>query len=842
MASEPTDEAIANFVSFTSTTREQAISFLKANNLDSNKAINAYFEDPTGPQTQTSNYQNDPNVPSFHIEHSDPVPSSIPPSRPPTTLGEQAPAPEYQHTSPAPSQNTTADAAKGLSLAEQEERELQQAVAMSLNQNLGQQETGVTTARQSNFSRATRDDYNEGDWAMTLFNSSAREIIISPDPADRYGHDPQWWNGQPINLPKIVTIQDAHDGDMDWDDILYETQRLVAFLDDTERSFGSVDALASLKSLSTYDSEGSIGRFLETWQDSAVRADPGNQLATVFSSKAYKRPLSVYDTPVHKDFFILESWVEPEHGQTLYDALDRAIWADRPGEELDDVWLEHIGEIFTIKLESTDTTKPIDVKIPAVFYPDRYLAEFRDFSREFRAQRLQDYDNNYKLENLISRFSVAKSAIHRGLTLRDTLEKAATAVSLTLPKSLANGANGLSLTPEAANEEANRLADELRDVSNKIEDKLRGKLPHHKYTLRGVCTEPHVTYVLRPQTHKDDMTDTDSTSVDDWQWWRISFSIDDAKSRQTKSQQDDASAPKNADVIGYTARKVRAVEVLRAAREESKNVLLIYANSNAVNFQEELAPPSLQEFVRADNLAFDAEFKEHEHTENPPSGENGYSNSAMSHDETAERIKLTHDELLESRLRQLTYLLTGDANWTGIPTAPAKPSSLDDSVSRRLLRLERELEKLSRYIPAVRDVLNLHDRFPDLFRPTPQNTLPENLTSQNLASIVLSYASAFPETASRLTSLNDLPIPDAQTSASLIRLQPRLDRLSQVQDQQVKQISELRVHTARVLQRWYEIALVGGGECWAEWEGRLEDVEREVKREEVVRERRAKEL
>ncbi|EAU31430.1 predicted protein [Aspergillus terreus NIH2624] len=199
-------------------------------------------------------------------------------------------------------------------------------------------------------------------------------------------------------------------------------------------------------------------------------------------------------------------------------------------------------------------------------------------------------------------------------------------------------------------------------------------------------------------------------------------------------------------------------------------------------------------------------------------------------------------ELLEARLRRLTYLLTGDANWTGAPTAPAKPASLDDSVSRRLLRLERDLEKLSRTIPAVRDVVQLHDRFPDLFRPTPPQAIPENLTTQNLASMVLSYASAFPETASRLTSLNDLPIPDAQTSAALIELQPRMDRLAQTQDEQAQAIAELRVRTARVLQRWYEVSLVSAGECWAEWEGRLEDVEREVKREEVVRERRAKEV
>ena len=69
-----------------------------------------------------------------------------------------------------------------------------------------------------------------------------------------------------------------------------------------------------------------------------------------------------------------------------------------------------------------------------------------------------------------------------------------------------------------------------------------------------------------------------------------------------------------------------------------------------------------------------------------------------------------------------------------------------------------------------------------------------------------------------------------------------MDRVARGQEQQAHVISELRVRTARVLQRWYEVGLVGAGECWAEWEGRLEDVEREVKREEVVRERRAKEV
>ncbi|KAL2010259.1 hypothetical protein VTN00DRAFT_6066 [Thermoascus crustaceus] len=199
-------------------------------------------------------------------------------------------------------------------------------------------------------------------------------------------------------------------------------------------------------------------------------------------------------------------------------------------------------------------------------------------------------------------------------------------------------------------------------------------------------------------------------------------------------------------------------------------------------------------------------------------------------------------ELLEVRLRRLEYLLTGDANWTGHPKAAPKPDTLDDTVARRLARLEAGLEKLSKEVPAVHDVLQLHDRFPELFRSPSPNQIPAGLTVQNLASIVLSYASAFPETASRLTSLNDLPVPDAKLSTGLIELQPRLDRLAEVQEEQAKEVSELRTRSAKVLQRWYEVGLLGSGECWAEWEARLEDVDREVKREEVAREKRAKML
>ncbi|KAL2868183.1 putative nuclear distribution protein RO10 [Aspergillus lucknowensis] len=218
--------------------------------------------------------------------------------------------------------------------------------------------------------------------------------------------------------------------------------------------------------------------------------------------------------------------------------------------------------------------------------------------------------------------------------------------------------------------------------------------------------------------------------------------------------------------------------------------------------------------------------------------------------------------LLESRLHRLTYLLTGDANWTGTPSPPSKPSSHEETISRRLLHLETELERLRAKSAVARDILGLYDRFPDLFAyplkpknttphpphaPAPARTFTEEtdtdlesgsgLPLETQASIILSYASSFPETASRLTSLQDLPIPDAEVSASLIELQPRIERVAGVQEGQAREISELRVRTAKVLQRWYEVSVLGGGEVWGEWEGRIEDVERGVRRGEVGRER-----
>lgn len=142
-----------------------------------------------------------------------------------------------------------------------------------------------------------------------------------------------------------------------------------------------------------------------------------------------------------------------------------------------------------------------------------------------------------------------------------------------------------------------------------------------------------------------------------------------------------------------------------------------------------------------------------------------------------------------------------------------------------------DVRLLNKLLPRLLD-----SRYPDLFQSTPSTSPPTTLSTAALQSLVLAHAPSYHETASRLTSLKDIPIPPTSSSATLVALQPRLDRALQVQEEQRRQVAELRARSARLAERWVEVGVVGVGECWAEWEERLRVVEREVRRREVERE------
>ncbi|KAI9729873.1 MAG: hypothetical protein M1834_006622 [Cirrosporium novae-zelandiae] len=204
-------------------------------------------------------------------------------------------------------------------------------------------------------------------------------------------------------------------------------------------------------------------------------------------------------------------------------------------------------------------------------------------------------------------------------------------------------------------------------------------------------------------------------------------------------------------------------------------------------------------------------------------------------DNSQEDVSLETIELLEDRLRRLEYLVTGSSSLQNNHDAETTATE-SKPVSTRLQELDSSLRMLRSRFRSVHDLLILEteSRYPDLFHAIPPADIPSSLDPSEIASIVLSCASSFPETASRLNSIKDLPIPSAETSAALIALSPRLEKIAARQRTQTQELADLRAHSAAVLERWYELSVLDGGECWAEWESRLEKVERQIKRQEHI--------
>ncbi|KIX97993.1 uncharacterized protein Z520_06072 [Fonsecaea multimorphosa CBS 102226] len=205
--------------------------------------------------------------------------------------------------------------------------------------------------------------------------------------------------------------------------------------------------------------------------------------------------------------------------------------------------------------------------------------------------------------------------------------------------------------------------------------------------------------------------------------------------------------------------------------------------------------------------------------------------------ETAARGTLA---LLETRLHRLEFLLSGASHDDGIPPPTTIPSSGSETLWARLDALDAALAKLKKLTgtpgSVVRDIERLSSLHPDLFAVT-ASTTPKAEDTSTLASIVLAHATIYPETASRLSSLQTLQIPPADQSSKLVSLAPRLEKLRQEEDRIQEEVRELRERSARCLEWWVKVGVVGMGDMWEDWERRTAEMERNI----IRRERRAKE-
>jgi len=102
---------------------------------------------------------------------------------------------------------------------------------------------------------------------------------------------------------------------------------------------------------------------------------------------------------------------------------------------------------------------------------------------------------------------------------------------------------------------------------------------------------------------------------------------------------------------------------------------------------------------------------------------------------------------------------------------------------------------------------------------------------------VLATASTFYSAQSILSNLEGIKLEDASMLVPLVAMQESLAMAQARQRAQENEIGELRERTARLLARWHQDLVLTSGEQLADWEERLLDVERVIRRREVAQAR-----
>ena len=483
-----------------------------------------------------------------------------------------------------------------------EDTDLQQAISRSLGQGLDGQEIGVTDGK--NFRPAERSEYPPDEWAMIV----AKPVMPNPEPEHRkrmggapaflkpsgrqhylpalltilheipiakeallardailqdYGIGEEWWDGEAIRIRRVVALGEDEPPDIP---ILIESQRIMAFLELTERAYGNVSVLGQIAEMDG-DEHGNAtdtveGAFLDAWSAAVHEALPKSQLRDIFATRVTQldslNPDGEPDIGVYNVVKITTEQLSQfpdqplsEESTTLYDAFDSALWGSWSYDNPHTSYLE-FGDVLVLHLEprtSNEQSSACLCDCPATFYVDRYLEEslpraqdmlqkqynlrnqikggrntqerFRSVSnirgkgKPFDAKELLKVVKPFFAGTALVADEEDSSEITSGESYHDL--DALKAVGKTLQEI----ADRVMARFQALEDDKDRFMKEIRELSH-FSKEVTGIAdePTHRFTLRGVATDPTTTFVLANPNSTEDLIDTD---LKDWQWWKITF-------------------------------------------------------------------------------------------------------------------------------------------------------------------------------------------------------------------------------------------------------------------------------------------------------------------------------
>jgi hypothetical protein len=516
----------------------------------------------------------------------------------------------------------------------------------------GPQETGITGGSQTVYGPMHQDYYGK-NMAITHYQSDTHDILLNPDASSRkrlagepaflrptskterlaalitilqnipiarralifqgysmpsYGHHPDWWDGQPINLGDIYESQGSESPELS---LIVEVQRLMAFLGSTSRSYGSVEPLRSILDALPNTTGDVVGHFLKAWRLAANEISENDYAdAEVFSSWATTYELSRSD----QYFNNLVMALDESAGLSIYDRIDSVFWGD--AEEAGR-FLSEVGDVFIISpsIQNMNGRPCSGMHVPAILYLDRYLEQNQLVLKQERHQRAKCQKELTSLGRQMKHFTQYRHSRFSETTF-DPLKLLAAAAECFGSPDTDDGAN--SSTPHAANSTPSSapsnetVIDLLRAAYDRVssyiqniesrQQKLQQQIqssskvltdpnaanpahrPKLKYRLTGVTMNLQVVYVLRPLEQEHRTLNTPDAVSRGYQWWKIEIS--------------------SSGIMAVEKTKVPEAEVLKAARQDTKEGLLVYASEQSLNVVESSLPESLEKFVQDDNAAF----------------------------------------------------------------------------------------------------------------------------------------------------------------------------------------------------------------------------------------------
>lgn len=410
--------------------------------------------------------------------------------------------------------------------AEPEDDELNRAMALSMteSQTLPGQETGTIDYGKQTFGPATREHYEAGEWAVVHPASQIQEILLNPEPNDRkrqpnhpaffktpstghrlpalikilhaipmareallnrnltlqdYGHEKEWWDGTPVKVLRIVNM-DADGRKINDDDVLYEVQRLMAFLDKTDRAYGSTNVLADCEGVGLQDDH-KASNFLSTWQAAAARSR--SPLANILETVGTKLNASDPENARSERFIYLDIKIDKEisgRGLTLYEALDRLLWVDAKYD--DEIYLEKVGDVFTLEVRNeVENGLGLGIEIPSIWYADRYRPSHTQQAKDMLARKATvttQIQNEEQLQAGISKFQ--KPGGGAQVDVAKLLAKAATYFEQKQAYEVANKKSPLTEQHVQENLGQNQahtdpVGKELKVLTARISEKLKSK-------------------------------------------------------------------------------------------------------------------------------------------------------------------------------------------------------------------------------------------------------------------------------------------------------------------------------------------------------------------------------